>query len=208
MVWEKGGSGLNFYTDAQFWKEREGDFDEKTSDDWDVDMNVYYEKNTTHDKDAVDSVEMRKSDFLREGKHNESLFRKKNSSNFSNGRRKRKTSGSVEEKIGNFESTSRGVGGKIMSSAGWKPGEGLGKNSQVVSYQSLSLVIMKIDFDFIQGISIPILGEEEGQGPKDKSGIGYYGEKVAVFKRPENVGNNGYLNSNIRISVASISIQI
>ena len=50
LVWEKGGSGLNFYTDAQFWKEREGDFDEKTSDDWDVDMNVYYEKNTTHDR--------------------------------------------------------------------------------------------------------------------------------------------------------------
>jgi len=184
LVWEKGGSGLNFYTDAQFWKEREGDFDEKTSDDWDVDMNVYYEKNTTHDRDAVDSVEMRKSDFLREGKHSESLFRKKNknNSNFINGRRKRKLSGSGEEKIGNFETTSRGVGGKIMTTAGWKPGDGLGKNNQ--------------------GISTPILGEEEGQGPKDKSGIGYYGEKVAVFKRPENVANNGYFNTNTRITTA------
>ncbi|KAM7382675.1 hypothetical protein PAMP_002395 [Pampus punctatissimus] len=44
LKWEKGGSGLVFYTDAQYWQEEEGDFDEQTADDWDVDMSVYYDK--------------------------------------------------------------------------------------------------------------------------------------------------------------------
>ena len=39
---------------VQFWKAQEGtDFDEQTTDDWDVDMSVYYEKNSQfnqHDK--------------------------------------------------------------------------------------------------------------------------------------------------------------
>ena len=42
LKWEKGGSGLVFYTDAAFWKQREeADFDEETADDWDVDMEIY-----------------------------------------------------------------------------------------------------------------------------------------------------------------------
>ena len=131
LVWEKGGSGLNFYTDAQFWKEREGDFDEQTTDDWDVDMNVYYEKNTTHDKDAVDSVDMRRSDFLREGKHTESLFRKKSSKKNTQRKRRFSASGSSEGGIGSFEAASKGFGSKIMARAGWKPGDGLGKKNQV-----------------------------------------------------------------------------
>ena len=32
-----------FYTDAQYWRAQEGDFDEKTADEWDVDMSGYYE---------------------------------------------------------------------------------------------------------------------------------------------------------------------
>ncbi|XP_012887724.1 PREDICTED: G patch domain-containing protein 3 [Dipodomys ordii] len=46
LKWEKGGSGLVFYTDAQFWQEEEGDFDEQTADDWDVDMSIYYDRGT------------------------------------------------------------------------------------------------------------------------------------------------------------------
>lgn len=30
-----------FYTDAQFWDAKEGDFDAKTADDWDIDTNIY-----------------------------------------------------------------------------------------------------------------------------------------------------------------------
>ena len=44
LKWEKGGSGLVFYTDSYFWNEMKGkDFDEDTVDDWDVDYSVYYE---------------------------------------------------------------------------------------------------------------------------------------------------------------------
>jgi hypothetical protein len=44
VVWDKGSSGLVFYTDANYWDELDGDFDEKCSqeDDWDVDMSLYY----------------------------------------------------------------------------------------------------------------------------------------------------------------------
>ena len=177
LVWEKGGSGLNFYTDAQFWKEKEGDFDEQTTDDWDVDMSVYYEKKTTHDKDTVDSLDMRRSDFLRDGKHSESLFRKRaKRSGPSKPNRRRRISGS-DDNIGSFEASSRGVGGKIMCRTGWKAGEGLGKSRS--------------------GISTPILGEEEGQGPSDKSGLGYHGEPLVVFSKPTELPPPGYNTARI-----------
>uniref|UniRef100_A0A674GA47 G-patch domain containing 3 n=1 Tax=Taeniopygia guttata TaxID=59729 RepID=A0A674GA47_TAEGU len=66
LKWEKGGSGLVFYTDAQFWQEQEGDFDEQTADDWDVDMSIYYDKDGG-DKDARDSVQMWLERRLRDG---------------------------------------------------------------------------------------------------------------------------------------------
>lgn len=45
LKWEKGGSGLVWYTDAAFWKQQEeADFDEETTDDWDVDMSIYEEE--------------------------------------------------------------------------------------------------------------------------------------------------------------------
>lgn len=44
LKWEKGGSGLVFYTDAAYWDSLNGDFDEQTADDWDIDVNIY-EKN-------------------------------------------------------------------------------------------------------------------------------------------------------------------
>ena len=44
VVWEKGGPGIVWYTDAQVWREAEGDFDEQTADDWDVDFSIYHEE--------------------------------------------------------------------------------------------------------------------------------------------------------------------
>ena len=41
LKWEKGGSGLAFYTDAAYWDSLNGDFDEQTADDWDIDMHIY-----------------------------------------------------------------------------------------------------------------------------------------------------------------------
>jgi len=169
LVWEKGRSGLNFYTDAQYWKSLEGDFDERNTDDWDVDMSVYYEKDTTHDKDTQDTVEMRRSDFFRQGKHQESVFKK---SKDTRQKKKRRTESDLDDKIGSFEVFTKGFGSKILASSGWKAGEGLGKNRK--------------------GISTPIIGEEEGQMSKDKSGIGYYGEKVVFTKAPSSAPKPGY----------------
>jgi len=169
LVWEKGGSGLNFYTDAQYWKSLEGDFDERNTDDWDVDMSVYYEKETSHDKDAVDVVQMRRSDFFRQGKHQESVFRKKKGPTH---RKERRKESDAEDTIGSFEVFTKGFGSKIMTSSGWKAGEGLGKDKK--------------------GISSPIIGEEEGQKSSDKSGLGYYGEKVVFTKPPPGAQKLGY----------------
>eukprot|EP00092_Neocalanus_flemingeri_P023174 GFUD01025129.1.p1 GENE.GFUD01025129.1~~GFUD01025129.1.p1 ORF type:complete len:528 (+),score=179.43 GFUD01025129.1:79-1662(+) len=169
LVWEKGRSGLNFYTDAQYWKSLEGDFDERNTDDWDVDMSVYYEKNTSHDKDANDAYQMRRSDFFRQGKHEESAFKKKK-----DGReiKKRRIESDADEKIGSFEVFTRGVGGKIMALSGWKAGDGLGKEGK--------------------GTPTPVMGEDEGQGPRDKTGMGYYGEKVVFTKPPTASPKTGY----------------
>ncbi|XP_028837033.1 G patch domain-containing protein 3 [Denticeps clupeoides] len=104
LKWEKGGSGLVFYTDAQYWQEEEGDFDEQTADDWDVDMGVYYDKDGG-DMDARDYVDMRRERRLREGLQEPSYNL---------------------NKIGSFEKFTKGVGRRVMEKQGWKEGEGLG----------------------------------------------------------------------------------
>uniref|UniRef100_A0A4W5JC61 G patch domain containing 3 n=1 Tax=Hucho hucho TaxID=62062 RepID=A0A4W5JC61_9TELE len=67
LNWEKGGSGLVFCTDAQYWQEEEGDFDEKTADDWDVDMSGHSLHTDGGDMDSRDYVHMRYEKTLREG---------------------------------------------------------------------------------------------------------------------------------------------
>ncbi|KAG7469146.1 hypothetical protein MATL_G00125780 [Megalops atlanticus] len=104
LKWEKGGSGLVFYTDAQYWQEEEGDFDEQTADDWDVDMSVYYDKDGG-DMDARDYVKMRREKRLREGLEEVTV---------------------QKQPIGSFEKFTKGVGRKVMEKQGWRDGEGLG----------------------------------------------------------------------------------
>ena len=48
----------SFTLDAQFWAEENGDFDEETTDDWDVDMSEYYGGHG--DRDAKDAIIMAK----------------------------------------------------------------------------------------------------------------------------------------------------
>ncbi|XP_003799854.1 G patch domain-containing protein 3 [Otolemur garnettii] len=104
LKWEKGGSGLVFYTDAQFWQEEEGDFDEQTADDWDVDMSVYYDRDGG-DKDARDSVQMRLEQRLRGGQEDVSV---------------------ITCQVGTFERHTKGIGRKVMERQGWAEGQGLG----------------------------------------------------------------------------------
>ncbi|MCI4391156.1 hypothetical protein PGIGA_G00130970 [Pangasianodon gigas] len=104
LKWEKGGSGLVFYTDAQYWQEEEGDFDEQTADDWDVDMSVYYDKDGG-DMDSRDYVRMRYEKRLRDGVQQPEIN---------------------QQKIGTFEKFTKGVGRRVMEKQGWKDGEGLG----------------------------------------------------------------------------------
>ncbi|KFP29014.1 G patch domain-containing protein 3, partial [Colius striatus] len=106
LKWEKGGSGLVFYTDAQFWQEQDGDFDEQTADDWDVDMSIYYDE-AGGDKDARDSVQMR-------------LERQRWAG----------SQGSVPgQQIGTFERHTKGFGRKVLEQQGWTEGLGLGSSN-------------------------------------------------------------------------------
>ncbi|NXA72047.1 GPTC3 protein, partial [Thryothorus ludovicianus] len=107
LKWEKGGSGLVFYTDAQFWQEQDGDFDEQTADDWDVDMSIYYDRDGG-DKDARDSVRMWLEQRLRDGLED----------------------GSVPgQHIGTFERHTKGFGRKVLEQQGWTEGLGLGSSN-------------------------------------------------------------------------------
>ena len=41
VTWDKGSSGLVFYTDAQYWREQENQEEAEDADDWDVDTSEY-----------------------------------------------------------------------------------------------------------------------------------------------------------------------
>ncbi|KFP70190.1 G patch domain-containing protein 3, partial [Acanthisitta chloris] len=107
LKWEKGGSGLVFYTDAQYWREQDGDFDEQTADDWDVDMSIYYDRDGG-DKDARDSVKMWLEQRLRDGLEDGSVSR---------------------QQIGTFERHTKGFGRKVLVQQGWTEGLGLGSSN-------------------------------------------------------------------------------
>ena len=104
VVWEKGGSGLVFYTDAQYWHEKEGDFDEQTADDLNVDMSVYYEDGAG-DHDIRDFVTIRQEQRRRRGIDKTDRF---------------------SAGIGKFECHTKGFGRKILEKQGWSEGTGLG----------------------------------------------------------------------------------
>ncbi|XP_057370301.1 G patch domain-containing protein 3-like [Daphnia carinata] len=156
VVWEKGGPGIVWYTDAQRWQEAEGDFDEQTADDWDVDYSVYFEENGG-DKDARDCAEMRRSTMWRQG-NVETVFKKpqilplrrKSFMEHSTGR----------NVVGPFEKHTKGIGRRLMEKQGWRDGLGLG-------------VAQK-------GIAQPI--ESDGQKPRERKGLGYFGERLPRFR--------------------------
>lgn len=64
VTWDKGSSGLVFYTDAQYWREMESHEEAEDADDWDVDTSEY-DQPGSGDKDAQDASDMRNSNSLR-----------------------------------------------------------------------------------------------------------------------------------------------
>jgi len=103
LTWEKGGSGLVFYTDENYWKNRESAytdiFDEESFVQWDFDNSAFYDPHGG-DKDAKDFINMQKDRLRREGVPEAKL---------------------AENLISSF-------GGKILKSQGWRVGEKLGEN--------------------------------------------------------------------------------
>ena len=121
VTWEKGGSGLVFWTDEQFWRETgHGDSDE--ADDWDVDLEGY-DVEGGGDLDNRSAMDMHYNDDVREGRVVTSAFKKKTN-------KKRKS----DLPIGYFEKHTMGVGRKLMEKQGWKDGAGLGSKLAGISH--------------------------------------------------------------------------
>uniref|UniRef100_A0A1I7XK96 G-patch domain-containing protein n=1 Tax=Heterorhabditis bacteriophora TaxID=37862 RepID=A0A1I7XK96_HETBA len=191
IIWEKGGPGLVWYTDKNYWDEREKgtDCDWAWADDWDVDYSVYYEGKSAGTKDGRDAVEIKEDENRRysiitnflvvllvlgiivyiwilfsNGKLEQSVFMKKVECKTLE--RKRRRSGSD---VIDIEKFSKRIGSKLLGKMGWQPGAGLGKLNQ--------------------GRLLPVALhlEEDGQAGTEKKGFGYRGEKMQRFvfeKRP------------------------
>ncbi|KAE9417403.1 hypothetical protein Angca_009146, partial [Angiostrongylus cantonensis] len=156
IIWEKGGPGLVWYTDKNYWDEREKgtDCDWAWADDWDVDYSVYYEGKSAGTKDARDAIEMGEDEAKRSGKLEESVFTRKEKNQPSRRRRNSDTS------LTDIEQYTRGIGSKLLGRMGWKPGSGLGRLHQG-----------RVD-------PVAIQLEEDGQTGVEKIGFGYHGEKM------------------------------
>lgn len=135
--------------DENFWKENENkDFDAETADDWDLDMNVYYESNQA-DKDAIDLIDMRREEMLRRG--DTSLI---------DDEQKQKRMNPFVDKQKNkkicafFDKDS--FGRRQMEKYGWKAGQSIGLRSGLIK----------------------ALDANDAKKPMDKTGLGYRGEKV------------------------------
>jgi hypothetical protein len=118
---------------------------------------LYFYSVGAGDKDARDSLEIRQSIRLQEGKEEVSVFKKPVPRSKSRSPSPPSSSHSTNgNSIGTFESYTKGIGRKVLQSQGWREGMGLGKSKE--------------------GIKEALLND--GQPPKDKRGLGYYGETI------------------------------
>ncbi|KRZ59903.1 G patch domain-containing protein 3 [Trichinella nativa] len=173
IVWEKGGPGLVFNTDAFQRSQAENDTDEKWADQWDIDMSAYYaegsEEYDSADKDARDSLEIRRMAMIQSGQLSDSVFKQPSEKETvgSSGKKYSKKS-TIEESLdrmkesefGAFEKYTKGIGLKLLLKQGWKEGSGLGRTGQ--------------------GSALPVALEmlESAQTGKEKAGFAYRGEKL------------------------------
>ncbi|CAF3777327.1 unnamed protein product [Adineta steineri] len=141
LKWEKGGSGLVFYTDDVFWKEHEGqDFDNlDMADDIDIDMRMYHESAGSADRVGNELQAIRREEDLRQGRL----------SNETDPEHKR---------IGVFEKHTKGIGRRLLERQGWRDGQGLGSS--------------------VEGMAEALSADGGKLSVKDKTGLGYTGEKI------------------------------
>ncbi|KAI8759269.1 G patch domain-containing protein 3 [Biomphalaria glabrata] len=173
MPWEKGGAGVNFYTDAVYWQQQEGDFDEQTTDDLDVDFSAYEEPGTG-DKDIKDFLKIRQEARFRSGYDSTDRF------SIGIGRHLQKINprkSSIKKKvdqqpIGVFERHTKGFGRKIMEKQGWTEGTCLGSSQH--------------------GLITALKGE--GQSAHNKRGLGYI-EHKQVYGTHKKHKDNIYIST-------------
>ncbi|VDK42853.1 unnamed protein product [Anisakis simplex] len=182
VTWEKGGPGLVWYTDVNYWRDREEgtDCDWKWHDDWDVDYSIYYD-DRGGDRDAVQSFQIREDQKLRSGDITRSCFGQ-NKNDISRKRRRRLSDSEIGSKgrsIGEFERYSKGVGSVVMKRFGWEPGKGLGRDNS----------------GRVEAICEE-LGSSQLSG--DRRGFGYFGEKLnrkcgvisSTYDKPDDSNDN------------------
>ena len=136
-------------------------------------MSTYYDSNAG-DKDARDLIQMRKEEMLREGADGKLLDEEKF------GRAKLRNP-FKKERV-DLSKQSKGIGRLMLEKQGWKEGESIGLPQRA-------------------GLIKPLDGSD-GKLPKDKTGIGYYGEKVdkeKVIEEQKRRRNKEHLNSEFYI---------
>jgi hypothetical protein len=118
-------------------------------------MSAYYSgSNSLQDKDAKDLLEINKIDMLRNGVETKLMNEEPKSEKLNPFKRK-----DPEAKRIKYENFGR----KQLEKLGWKEGEPVGNPSR-------------------SGLIEPLDGAETGKKPLDRTGLGYFGERVDRFK--------------------------
>ncbi|XP_065561217.1 G patch domain-containing protein 3-like isoform X2 [Artemia franciscana] len=203
VVWEKGGSGLVFYTDAQYWDEKEGGFDGKTADNFDLDMRVYYHKGGG-DKDSRDLLDIRREAMLRHGRDASELTCKKRCSLWaSNSKDKedfmRPSTSSFETKNAANHSFHTTKLSKTQQKKMRKALKAIKDDEFEDRFYGKARQIMKkkgweqgkpLGNPRQEGLIYPI--ESEGQIPGERRGFGYHGEVLPREKATKPKFSNEY----------------
>jgi len=139
------------------------------------------------DKDARDSLEIRRSERFQKGLEEISVFKKHVPHQPRSIRQSSPPPSSTSGRIGSFETFTKGFGRKLMERQGWTEGCGLGKSGEGIK-------------DALQN---------DGQSSTDKCGLGYYGEPVQYNRKPtrpkpSHAANDHGLDKDGRVVIGTI----